>query len=421
MSDPGVSSIVLVGTNHRHAPVRVREQLAVRAHGEALVQALVARDDVVEAVGVTTCNRCELYLVGDDPDAMVAAALAELVDASRQPRAALEEIIYVERDEGAARHLFAVAAGLDSLVPGEAQILAQIRDAHAAAVDAGTTGTVTNRLFHAAAEAGKRVRHETAVGAGGASVATVATDLVRRRLGELDGLSVLVVGAGKVAELVAVQLHARGAAAITVANRTPERAHALAERVGGDVPVVGLDALADAVAAADVVIASTASADPVIRPEHVAPGRRRVIVDLGVPRNVDPAVAGVQGVTLVNIDDLESTVRQNIRVREGELAQGHAIVLEEAEQFSRWLAALSVVPAITSLRALAESIRTAEVARMDGKWASLTPADRERVDALTRGVVNKLLHRPTVRLKELAAERDADEYARAVAELFDLR
>jgi glutamyl-tRNA reductase len=421
MPEVAASAIVLVGTNHRHAPLRVREQLAVRAHGQALVQGLIERPDVLEAVGVTTCNRCELYLVGYRPEAMVEAAIEQLVAASRQPRAAIEEMIYVERDEAAARHLFAVAAGLDSLVPGEAQILAQIREALVSATDAGTTGAVTNRLFTAAVEAGKRVRNETAVGAGGASIASVATDLVRRRLGDLAGVSVLVVGAGKVADLVAAQLLARGAAPVTVANRTRERAEALARKLGRGVRVATLDGLAEAVAEVDVVVASTGSTEPVVLAEHVPPGRRRVIVDLGLPRDVDPAVAAVPGVTLANIDDLEGTVRQNIRVREGELARGHAIVCEEAADFARWVAALRVVPAITSLRALAEDIRAAEVERMDGKWAALTPADRERVDAITRGVVNKLLHRPTVRLKELAAEPQGDDYARLVSELFDLR
>ncbi len=214
MADAAVAlNLVLVGTNHRSAPLPVRERLAAHDHGHDLVDHVLAAEPVAEAVGLATCNRCELYLVGSRPEALREAAVERLVELSGRDRAQLEPMLYVRTGAEAAEHLFSVAAGLDSLVPGEAQILAQIRDAYASAFEWGSTGPVSNRLFHVALEAGKRVRHETAIGSGGASVASVAAEVAAERLGGLEGASVLVVGAGRVAELVAANLTARGARA----------------------------------------------------------------------------------------------------------------------------------------------------------------------------------------------------------------
>ncbi len=303
------------------------------------------------------------------------------------------------------------------MVPGEAQILAQIRQSYQHALEMGSTGTVSNRLFHEALEAGKRVRHETAIGQSNASVASVAAELVRERLGGATGATVLIVGAGKVAELVAQNLASRGGVRIVVANRSAERAQALAERFDGS--VAPFDDLASAIAAADVVVSSTLSERPLIGPADVAPGRR-VLVDLAVPRDIDPAVAEIDGVTLVNVDDLEETVLRNIGLRQGEAEQARAIVVEQADEFRNWLAALEVVPAITQLRALAEQIRVAELERMEGRWDALSEADRERLDQLTRSMLNKLLHLPTVRLKQLAAENGDASHVAAMNELFGL-
>jgi glutamyl-tRNA reductase len=415
---PDQLSLVLVGTNHRHAPIGVREQLAARAHGRELIGAVTEQEPVMEAVGLSTCNRCEIYMVGEDGDAMRAAAVERLAAYAHRSPEELEPLLYTLEGDGATEHLFSVAAGLDSMVPGEAQILAQLRDAYADALDLGSTGPVSNRLFHQALEAGKRVRHETAIGELNASVASVAASLVRERLGSLEAAAVLVIGAGKIAELVATNLYGRGARAIVVANRDPARAAALAERFGGR--PAGLDELPQAVADADVVVSSTLSEHYLVRPEMLTPGRRRVLVDLALPRDIDPACGEVAGVTLVNVDDLEEDVRRNISLREGEASRAREIVGEEASSFRRWMAALEVVPAITSLRALAEDIRRSELQRMDGRWESLSPHDRERLDQVTRSMLNKLLHRPTVRLKELAAEGGENGYAEAVSELFGL-
>ena len=417
MSEAAPVSLVLVGTNHRHAPINVRERLAARDHGRELVDDLMLHDSVAEAVGLSTCNRCELYLVGSDAEAMRAAAVQRLSSYSRHGVTELDPLLYVRHGDAAAEHLFAVAGGLDSLVPGEAQILSQIRDAYAAAAEGGSTGPVTSRLFHAALETGKRIRHETEIGAGGASVASVAAELARERLGSLESATVLVIGAGKIAELAAANLAARGAGRLLVANRSPERAAQLAERVGGQ--PVPMEKLAWAVAESDVVVSSTSSSEPVLRAEDVPPGRR-VLIDLAIPFDVEPAAADIDGVSLVHIDDLEDTVRRTIARREGEAEQARVIVSEHAEEFRSWMAALEVVPAITSLRALAEQIRLAELERAEGRWEHLSEADRARLDALTRSMLQKLLHRPTVRLKELAAQNDSAHYAEAMAELFGL-
>jgi glutamyl-tRNA reductase len=415
---PDQLALVLVGTNHRHAPIGVREQLAARAHGRELVTAVTAEDSVMEGVGVSTCNRCEIYMVGEDAAAMQQTAVSRLAAYAHRSPQELQPLLYTLEGTAAIEHLFAVAAGLDSMVPGEAQILAQLRDAYADALELGSTGPVSNRLFHQALEAGKRVRHETAIGELNASVASVAASLVRERLGPLDGAQVLIVGAGKIAELVATNLPGRGADGIVVANRDPGRAAAVAGRFGGR--SVGLDELAGEVAAADVVVSSTLSDGHLITSGMLPPGRRRVLVDLALPRDIDPACGDVDGVTLVNVDDLEGDVRRNISLREGEAERAREIVGEEVASFRGWLAALEVVPAITSLRAMAEDIRLAELGRMEGRWEGLTEHDRERLDQLTRSMLNKLLHRPTVRLKELAAEGGENGYAEAVSELFGL-
>ena len=415
MPDP--VHLLLVGTSHRHAPIAVREQLASHAHGQRLIEAVIGEEAVIEAVGLSTCNRCELYMVGADPDEMRAAALRQLAGYAHRSEEALEPLLYVHEGGDAAEHLFEVAAGLDSMVPGEAQILAQIRESYQHALEMGSTGTVSNRLFHEALEAGKRVRNETAIGRSNASVASVAAELVRERLGDLTGTCVLIVGAGKVAELVAQNLASRGGVRIVVANRSEPNATALAERFDGT--AVPLERLAEAVAEADVVVTSTLSDGYLIGLGQVPPGRR-VLVDLALPRDIDPAVADVDGVTLVNIDDLEQTVLRNIGLRQVEAEQAYEIVAAQAAEFRSWLAALEVVPAIRQLRAMAEQIRRDELARMDGRWETMSPADRERLDQLTRSMLNKLLHRPTVRLKELAAENGDAAHVAAMNELFGL-
>lgn len=409
--------LVMVGTNHRHAPIEVRERLASEDHGGGLVESLMRHEAVAEAVGLSTCNRCELYMVGTDEHAMRAAAMERLGAYAAGAPHPIDEMLYVHTGVGVAEHLFAVAGGLDSLVPGEAQILSQIREAHAGAAGSGSTGAVTNRLFDEAIVAGKRIRSETSIGAGGASVASVAADVARQRLDGLGDVTALVIGAGKIAQLTAVNLSARGVQRFIFANRTGEAAAGLAARFGGE--SVAFEHLSSAVARADVIVSSTSALELVLLADSV-PAGRRVFIDLALPRDIDPRIADVEGASVINIDELEEAVRRNIALREGEYAPAREIVLEQSGEFRRWLAALEVVPAITSLRALAEQIRVAELERAEGRWEGLTPADRARLDAVTRSMLAKLLHRPTVRLKQAAADSDSETYAQAVTELFGL-
>ena len=412
--------LVLVGTSHRSAPLPVRERLAAHDHGHDLVDHVLAAEPVAEAVGLATCNRCELYLVGSRPEALREAAVERLVELSGRDRAQLEPMLYVRTGAEAAEHLFSVAAGLDSLVPGEAQILAQIRDAYAERVTSGgrparcRTGSSTSRSRRASASATRPPSARA-----GHRWPPLPPRSPPSGWAASSGVSVLVVGAGRVAELVAANLTARGARPLSVANRDPDRAAALAARFGGTaIPWDGLAAAADA---ADVVVSSTAAPGHVIHAADLRPGRPRLLIDLAVPRDVDPAAAAVEGTSVVDLDGLEAAVERTLALRRGESGRAQAIVAEQAAEFRDWMAALRVVPAITSLRDHAERIRAAELRRMEPRWDSLTPADRERLDAVTRGMLNKLLHEPTVRLKQLAAADQSAPYADAVTELFGLQ
>ena len=414
---------LVVGTSHRRAPVEVRERLAFRAEeGGALAARLAA--DGGEAAALSTCNRTELYLVAEDADAAEVRARAELAGLSGLPEDELATALYVHSDGDGARHLLRVAAGLDSMVPGEPQILGQVREAYEAATKAGAVGPVLHRLFRHALRAGKRVRAETALGDGGRSIATAAADLAERSLGDLSSRSVLLLGAGKMAELVAHALRARGAERFVVANRSRESALRLASRLGGE--AAPLEDLVESLADADVVVASTSSREIVVGADAVEralarrPARPLFLVDIAVPRDVDPAARGLTGCFLYDVDALEEGMAGEAASRRGELQRAEAIVDEEAEAFGAWLQTLEVVPAIASLRALAEDIRAAELERAEAQLGSLSPAERRAVESVTAQIVGKLLHAPTVRLKEAAAAGDGAEYAEAVRHLFGI-
>jgi glutamyl-tRNA reductase len=402
--------LVLVGTSHHHAPVDVRERLMA---GVDLVDELASE----EAVCVSTCNRTELYLAAEEAASEEAAAAHAL---TRLAGGELEPLLYRLRDEAAALHLFRVAAGLDSLVPGEGEILGQVR----AAYEVGRVGPLLDRLFRQALHVGKRVRAETAIGESPTSVASAAAALAQQVFGDLAGRRVLLIGAGKTGEQAARSLLARGAEIATVANRSTTRAAGLARRVGGR--PIALERVADELARVDVVVSATSSAGVVLRKEDVAGalGVRRgmplFLIDIAVPRDLDPAIDELDDCYLYDIDDLEAVVEAGLagRRREGEAAE--AMVAQEAQRFGSWLASRDVVPAITQLRARAEEIRRAELARAHGKLDRLSDADRHAVESLTAQIVNKLLHLPTVRMKEAAAGANGAVYADAVRRLFGL-
>jgi glutamyl-tRNA reductase len=413
--------LVLVGTSHKSASVELRERLHLKDAEAGELAAAIATGG--EAVALSTCNRTELYLVDEDESARE-RALEALADRAAIDAAELRESSYAVEDETAAMHLFRVASGLDSLIPGEAQILGQVRAAYEAACETDAVGPTLHRLFGQALRVGRRVRTETAIAENPASISSAAAELAERLLGDLHGRQVLVIGAGKMADLAAVNLVARGAATIVVANRSLESATRMAERFGGQ--AVGLDALEDELERADLVVASTSAEGQVLTADEVRraldrrQGRPLSFVDIAVPRDLDPAIGELAGCHLHDIDDLQSVVDASVASRREEAVRAEEIVAEEGERFLEWWRSLDVVPAIASLRARAESIRRAELERADRRLASLTPTERSAVEALTSQIVAKLLHQPTIRMKEAAAGADGLSYAEAVRHLFNL-
>jgi glutamyl-tRNA reductase len=407
--------LTLVGLSHRGTSVAVRERAFVPLPQAGELAASLATEG--EAVCLSTCNRTELYLVGEDAEER---ALAVLESISGLTGEQLRAVVYRLADEAAALHLLRVAAGLDSLVPGEGEILGQVR----AAFEAGRTGPVLDRLFRQALHAGKKVRAETAIAESPASVSSAAAALAQQVFGRLDGCRVLLVGAGHVAELAARGLAARGASIAFVANRSPQRAAELASGFAGE--GIGLERAAAALEEVDVVVSSTGSPGWVLVRDQVEAalrdrkGRPLFLIDLAVPRDLDPAIHELDACYLYDIDDLESVVASSLAGRRREAARAEAIVAEEAEGFREWQASREVVPAIASLRAWAEEVRAGELARVRGRLG-LSESQEEAVESITAQIVNKLLHPPTVRLKEAAAGADGGGYAQAVRHLFDLR
>ena len=402
--------LLLVGTSHRLAPVEVRERVALDGDGEAALARRLGSDG--EAVCLSTCNRTELYLAGDDTGAAAERATAALAELAGIPRAELEPYLYRLEEGAAATHLFRVAAGLDSLIPGEGEIQGQVRSAY----ERGAVGPLLDRLFRHALYTGKRVRSETAVGESPASVASAAAALAAQVFGDLAGRRTLVIGAGKVGEHAARNLVERGAELSFIASRTLDRASSLAERFGGS--ALPLESVEAELARADIVVSSTSAREIVLSAEQLEravparKGRPLLLVDLAVPRDVDPAIKDVHGCFLYDIDDLQAVVEESLSGRRGEATRAEAIVAAEGERFRDWLASLESVPAIASLRERAEAIRRGELAKASARLAGLSDRERHAVDSLTSQIVNKLLHQPIMRLKE-AGLGEEDERARS--------
>ena len=395
-------TLTLVGLSHHVAPVELRERVAL----DPGAAAAFARS-LGEAVCLSTCNRTEVYLGAEQED-RAASALSELAG---EP---LDGVLYRLHDDEAALHLFRVAAGLDSLVPGEGEILGQVRTAF----EAVEPGPLLDRVFRQALALGKRVRSETAIGESPASVSSAAAALVAQVFGELAGRRVLLIGAGRIGELAASNLASRGAEIAFVANRSQEAAQGLAARFGGR--AVSLDDLGEALSDVDVVVSSTSAPELVVHAADLPDRRRRPLffIDIAVPRDLDPALAKLDGCFLYDIDDLEAVVAETVLAgRRAEAERADELAAEEVERFRSWRASLDVVPAIASLRARAEEIRTAELAKLAGR---VTDDERAKLESVTAQILNKLLHLPTVRMKEAAVSADGAAYADAVRHLFGL-
>jgi glutamyl-tRNA reductase len=418
-------SLILVGLSHRTAPVELREQVDFSTRDVAqAVRELAGRQAGDECVILSTCNRVEIYAAARDA-ARAGSAIGRFVgEFHRVTYDRLHPHLYTRLDDDAARHLFRVAAGLDSLVVGEPQILGQVKGAYQTAADEHATGPLLNRLFHASFAVGKRVRSETGLGEGAVSVSYAALSLARKIFGDLKGLNALVLGAGEMAKLTAIHLQTQQVRQITVASRTLASADALARRVGG--VAVPWSEMAGSLEQADIVLTATGAAEPVLTRERVHAvlrtrrNRPLFIIDIAVPRDVEAAAGELEQVFLYNIDDLEAIVSENLARRAGQLAHAEAIVAEEVDKFVAWLQARGAVPTVVALRQRFEAIRRAELKRLEPKLAGLSPEARARVDDITRLIVEKLLLAPTEQLK---AERDQSTivaYSDALARLFSL-
>lgn len=419
--------LIAVGLSHRTAPVELREKAALSdSAARTALRALIGDPNILEAVAISTCNRTELYMRASDGAAAEEAACEALTGTSGIPRAEFDCVRYTHREERAVTHLLRVTASLDAMVIGESEIQGQVRAAFDRAREEDTVGPVLDNLFRKALETGKRVRTETQVSAGAVSVASVAVELARSGFDDaLSARRALLIGAGEMGAATARTLMAAGVRDLVVANRTVSTARELAAQIGG--VGVSFDQLNDELALADIVISSTDAPHTILSHDDVEaamrtrPGRQLVLIDIAVPRDLDPGIATIPGVTLHDIDDLERVVETNRADRMREADRAEEIVDDETRRFIEWRLGLTVAPTITSLRGHAEQIRSGEIAKINGAWESLSEADRARVEQLTNAIVNRLLHEPTVRLRAAVASGDAVEaHVESLRHLFAL-
>jgi glutamyl-tRNA reductase len=417
--------LLALGVSHKTAPLELREKVALpEGRAAGVLAELTSQDAIHEAVAISTCNRTELYLIASDAVEAESAALGVLSRQAEMRPTELVGVLYSLRGPDAVRHLFSVAAGLDSMIVGEAEIQGQVKRAYELALVEGVTGPVTNRLFREALAAGKRVRTETQVGRSRVSVSWVAVELAAGMLGDLATRRVLVIGAGENAELTARALRERGVQTVFVANRRYDRAIGLAERFGGS--AVRFDHLPAELERADIVVSSTASPHVIVGREELElvsrqrEGRPLVLIDIAVPRDIDPAVRGLPGIGLYDMDDLQRAVARNVSVREAEAARARSLVDSDVERFETWLASLDVVPTISALRERGDEIVEQVLRENEPRWESLSQADRERLSLMARAVVNRLLHEPTLRLKASVDDELSYLYVHALRELFGL-
>ncbi len=416
--------LLLVGISHRTAPLELRERLDFHARGldKALRALCESRSAVRETAILSTCNRAEMYAAAEDVPAAKAELLRFFSDYHGIDAKAVSPHAYDQLDLDAARHLFRVAAGLDSLVVGEPQILGQVKDAHTAATSVQSAGPLLNRLFHSSFAVGKRVRSETALGSGAVSVSFAAVALAKKIFGDLKGRSVLVIGAGEMGKLTALHMKSQGAQKVTIISRTMANAARTAEAIGGAsaAPWEEMDAQ---LGAADIVITATGAVGAILTKAHVEavmrPRRSRplFIIDIAMPRDVEAAAGEIDEVFLYNIDDLQATVRENLARRASEVSRAEVIVGEEVEKFGQWLRSRGAIPTVVALRQRFEAIRRSELDRL----ASTLPSEsRARVDDITRLIVEKLLLTPTEQLKSAGDPDTMASYSEALTRLFGL-
>jgi glutamyl-tRNA reductase len=420
-----MSELLALGVNHKTAPLVLRERLSLTESSAVdALRELTDAEEIHEAATISTCNRTELYLVVSDPVEAESSALGVLTRHAEIRPTELLGHLYSLRAGEAAHHLFRVTSGLDSMILGEAEIQGQVKRAYELALVEGATGPILNRLFRGALAAGGRVRERTGIGEKGLSIPSIAVELARRALGDLDERRVMVIGAGETAELVARALVARGVSTVFIANRRYDRAIGLAQRLGGE--AVRFDDMPEQLRSADIVVSATHSPHHIVERdelEHVMKargGKPLLLVDIAVPRDIEPACREVAGVDLHDIDDVQRIVERNAGGREREAERAEPILAAELDRFERWLASLEAVPTIAALRERADEVVRRVLAENEGRWESLSEADCERLGAMARAIASRLLHEPTLRMKRSAGGDDAYLYVSALRELFGL-
>ncbi len=417
--------LTLVGLSHKTAPVEIREKLTFPANRqEEALSLLTSTPAVNEAVIVSTCNRTEIYAVTSTEFDGPGAIIDFICDYHDLDRHELVRYLYISEGESVIRHLFRVVASLDSMVLGEAQILGQVKEAYEHSFLNGGAGRIFNKLFRQSFEVGKRVRTETDIGENAVSISYAAVELAKKVFDSLDGRTILVLGAGKMSELTAKHLVCNGVKKVLVANRTFARALELAEKFDGE--AIEYESLFDRMVEADIVISSTAATQYVVTKDKVAASRKGrkgsplFLIDIAVPRDIDPAVNDLADVYLYDIDDLNGVVSQNLEERMKEAERAEVIVAEEMAEFEHWLESMEVVPTVAAIRAKAEAVRAEELEKAIKRLGGLSEKELQTVDALTCAIVNKMLHGPTARLKKVAGEKDGYMYVESARFLYGL-
>ncbi len=419
-------NIIVIGLSHKTATVEIREKVAFSPNLiEKPLRDLIALDDIVEGVIVSTCNRVEIYATTHDIAGGIARIKRFLAAHHRIPIENLESHLYAYHSEAAIRHVFRVASSLDSLVVGEPQILGQIKTSYGYAAEYKTSGIILNRFLHKAFSVAKRVRTETKIASSAVSVAFAAVELAKKILGDLSEKTVMLIGAGEMCELAAKHFINSGAKGVMVTNRTFERAERLADDFAGE--AVRFEELLDHLHRADIVLSSTGAPHTIIGPKDVEEVIRKrrfkpmFFIDIAVPRDIDQKVEDVDNAYLFTVDDLQEIVQANLAQRSLEAEKAEEIIEQEIGQFFKWLSSLGVTPTIVALRNRFDEIRRAELEKTVSGWKDL-PADAEkRMDALTMAIMNKLLHSPTSALKQAGQGGRVDLYVDALRQLFDLQ
>jgi glutamyl-tRNA reductase len=417
--------ITLIGLNHKTAPLTVREKVFAGCQEEKnLLAGLAAIDGVQEVMFLSTCNRIEVLACIDGGESIVQNLRGFLAGCGQLTQREAADCFYIYRDEETVRHLFRVTSSLDSLIMGETQILGQVKDAYRQSLEKNYTGAILNRLLHRSFRTAKRVRTETAIAVNPVSVSYAAVELAKKIFGSLAGKRVLLIGAGEMAELTGMHLLGSGVEEIIIANRSQAQAAILAEKFHGE--AVPLDALAEKLVDVDIVISSTGAPSYIITADLIRQLHQRrknrllFLIDIAMPRDIDPAADRVENVYLYNIDNLQDIVDENMKTRKKEALKAEAIVDEEVQKYLNWIKERETVPTIVSLRTKAQGIVQAEMAKAQPWFDSLGMDDQKRVEILVNAIVNKLLHNPLTVLKEESSEFESAKIVALTRQLFQL-